>query len=100
MVSMLLTKALLVVGLYKLQVLREAQGSTETRRPGHCFLMGVYKRMIFVDIMPCGQTITSDLQIKTLTTLQTCLMRVRFYKKFAAVLLQHNARSHANLKTE
>jgi hypothetical protein len=58
---MLLTKALLVAGLYELQVLREAQVSTETHRPGHRFSMEVHKRMISVDIMPCGQTITSDL---------------------------------------
>ena len=36
-VSLLLTKALLVVGLYELQVLKKAQGSTETRRPGDFF---------------------------------------------------------------
>jgi uracil-DNA glycosylase len=59
--SMLLTKALLVVGLYELQVLREAKGSTETRHPGHCFSIELHKMMSPVDIMPCGQTITSDL---------------------------------------
>jgi hypothetical protein len=59
--SILLTTALSVVGLYELQVLIEVQGSTETRRPGHCFSKEVHKGMISVDIMPCGQTITLDL---------------------------------------
>jgi hypothetical protein len=97
---MLLTKALLVVGLYELQILRQAQWSTETRRPGHCFSVEISKRMISVVIMPYGQTISLDLYIKTIKTLQTCFRRVRLDKNVAAVLQHDNAgNNHTNRMT-
>jgi hypothetical protein len=97
---MILTKTLLVVGLYELQILRQAHWSTETRRPGHRFSMEVSKRMISVDIMPYGQTISLDLYIQTIKTLQTCSRRVRFDTNIAAVLQHDNARSNTNIKTQ
>jgi len=47
--------------------------------------------VILVDIMPCGQTINSDLYIQTLKTLWKCFRRVKPQKNVAENLLQYNA---------
>jgi hypothetical protein len=55
---------------------------------------------IFVDIMPPGQTINSDLYIETRKNLQKRLRTVRPHKNFVEILLQHdNTRPHTSLKT-
>jgi histone-lysine N-methyltransferase SETMAR len=57
--------------------------------------------VILVDIMPCGQTINSDLYIQTLKKFQKRLRRVQPHKNVAEILLQHNnARPHTSLKTQ
>jgi histone-lysine N-methyltransferase SETMAR len=54
--------------------------------------------VILVDIMPCVQTINSDLYIQTLKTLQKHFSRVQPYKNVAEILLQCNAQPYTSLK--
>ena len=56
--------------------------------------------VIWVDFMPKGTTITSDVYIDTLRKLKARLRRVRPHLDISKVLLQHdNARPHTSLKT-
>jgi histone-lysine N-methyltransferase SETMAR len=56
--------------------------------------------MIFLNITPRGQTISSGLYTKTLKSLQKHLGRAGPHRNAAEILLKINARRHTSLKTE
>jgi hypothetical protein len=54
-----------------------------------------------IDIISCGQTVNSNLYIKTLKILQKLFWRVRTHKNVDEIILQHdNVRPHRNVKTQ
>jgi histone-lysine N-methyltransferase SETMAR len=56
--------------------------------------------VILIDVLPIGQTITSDVYVETLKKLKKRFRRVRSHKDVTKVLLQHdNARPHTSLRT-
>lgn len=106
-VPVLLIKALLVIGIHELQIIRKAKRSAVTRVSLASSKVVItdfssYRRVILVD-MPRGKTVNSDLYITILKALQKRFTSVRSQKKkkYAEILHHHNNTStHTSLKTQ
>jgi len=62
-----------------------------------CIVFG--KRVIFLDFLEPGQTISSDLYIAKPMKMEAQISRVRSEKNTALFLQHYNARPHTSLKT-
>ena len=84
-VPVLLIKALLVIGIHELQIIRKAKRSAVTRVSLASSKVVItdfssYRRVILVD-MPRGKTVNSDLYLTILKALQKRFTSVRSQKK-------------------
>jgi hypothetical protein len=95
-VSVLLIKALSVVGLHELQVLRKAEAElSEVRRSGRPTTADT--QASFNALMPRPQTINSDLYVQTFKNLQKRFRRVLPHTNVTELLQHDNARPYTHV---